>query len=125
MLFLWLMENLGWARATNRTADLLRRGAWYPVLEKSPDGEVLVVEVDKRPVRVSRADVQVRQEPPKHWCVVYRAGVMRPTFGGAAPPPTYAVCPACRERQEFEGRPELMKCQRCGKETEIDWTDSC
>ena len=119
------MSNLGWARATNRTADVLRRGAWYPILEKTEDGRVVVVEVDQKPVRVSRVDVQVRQDEPLHWCVVYRAGVMRPTFGGATPPPTYAVCPQCRERQEFDGKPELMVCKKCSKQAEVDWTDSC
>jgi hypothetical protein len=125
VLFLARMTDLGWARATNASADTLRRGAWYPILEKTPDGHVVVVEVDKQRVRISRVDVQVRQDPPEHWSVVYRAGVMRPTFGGATPLPTYAVCPWCRERQEFVGKPETLQCQRCKKESVVDWTDSC
>jgi hypothetical protein len=116
------MTQLGWARATNSSADILRRGAWYPILEKTDDGKVVVIEVDKRPVRVSRIDVQVRQDPPDSWSLVHRAGVMRPTFGGATPPPTYAVCPHCRERQEFEGKPVGMTCQRCRKEAMMDWS---
>lgn len=119
------MTDLGWARATSAAADVLRRGAWYPILEKTPDGRVVVIEVDKRPVRVSRVDVQVRQDPPDHWCVVYRTGVMRPTFGGASPLPTYAVCPSCLERQELADRPQVMVCQRCKAESPVDWTDSC
>jgi hypothetical protein len=106
-------------------ADVLRRGAWYPILEKTNDGKVVVVEVDKKPVRVSRVEVQVRQDPPNCWGVVYRAGVMRPTFGGVTPPPTYAVCPSCHERQEFEGKPEEMTCRRCAAVSPVDWTDSC
>ena len=119
------MTQLGWARAVNKAADILRRGAWYPIVEKTGDGKVVVVEVDQRPVRVSRVDVQVRQEAPDCWSVVYRAGVMRPTFGGVTPPPTYAVCPNCRERQEFQGQPERMTCNRCNKEADVDWTDTC
>ena len=117
------MSTLGWARAASRTADTLRRGAWYPILETTPDGKVVVVQVDNRPVRVSRMDVEVRAEPPSQWCVVNRTGVMRPTFGGQAPLPRYAVCPSCRERQDFDGQPEKLTCQRCKKESEVDWTD--
>jgi hypothetical protein len=119
------MADHGWARATNTSADLLRRGAWYPIVEKTVDGKVVVVKVDEKPVRVSRVDVQVRLDPPECWSVVYRTGVMRPTFGGVTPPPTYAVCPSCRERQEFQGQPLTMVCQKCRKESEVDWTDTC
>lgn len=118
------MSTLGWARSTSRTADTLRRGAWYPIVEKTPDGQFVVVQVDSRPVRVSRVDVEVRTEPPAEWCVVNRTGVMRPTFGGQAPLPVYAVCPHCRERQEFEGRPKTLTCQRCKKESAVDWADA-
>ncbi|HEV8124000.1 MAG TPA: hypothetical protein VGP80_07165 [Gemmatimonadales bacterium] len=118
------MSSLGWARSTSRTADTLRRGAWYPIVEKTPDGHVVVVQVDNRPVRVSRVDVEVRSEPPAEWCVVNRTGVMRPTFGGQAPLPVYAVCPQCRERQEFDGHPTVLTCQRCKKESAVDWADA-
>lgn len=118
------MSNLGWARATSRTADTLRRGAWYPIVEKTPDGQVVVVQVDNRPVRVSRVDVEVRVDPPSLWCVVNRAGVMRPTFGGQAPLPKYAVCPHCRERQDLDGQPASLMCQRCKKESGVDWSDA-
>jgi len=118
------MSSLGWARTTSRTADTLRRGAWYPIVEKTPDGHVVVVQVDNRPVRVSRVDVEVRAEPPAEWCVVNRTGVMRPTFGGQAPLPRYAVCPHCRERQDFDGNPTTLMCQRCKKESAVDWSDA-
>ncbi len=119
------MTQHGWARATTKAADTLRRGAWYPIVDQAEDGRVVVVEVDRKPVQVSRDDVHVRQDPPNCWSVVYRTGVMRPTFGGVAPLPTYAVCPNCRERQEFEGKPARMACQRCKNESDIDWTDTC
>ena len=118
------MPSQGWARSTGTSADVLRRGAWYPILERTPDGQVVVVEVDKRPVRVSSIEVQVRDLPPDSWCVVKRTGVMRPTWGGQKIFTVYAVCPSCRERQEFEGQPPRMTCQRCGKDSPVDWADN-
>ena len=90
----------------------------------TPDGQAVVVQVDNRPVRVSRVDVEVRTEPPAEWCVVNRTGVMRPTFGGQAPLPIYAVCPHCRERQDLDGRPRTLTCQRCKKESPVDWASA-
>src|SRR5207244_120037 len=34
--------TLGWARCADNVADVLRRGAWYPVVEESGDGHVVV-----------------------------------------------------------------------------------
>lgn len=119
------MSQLGWARSANRAADTLRRGAWYPILETTEDGKAVVVEVDRHPVRVSRVDVEVRDSAPTTWCVVSRTGVMRPTYGGQTPLPEYAVCPHCRERQELNGHPEHMTCQRCKAESPVDYSDRC
>src|SRR2546427_2202493 len=33
--------TLGWARCADNVADVLRRGAWYPVVEESGDGHVV------------------------------------------------------------------------------------
>src|SRR5438876_527180 len=73
--------TLGWARCADNVADILRRGAWYPIVEESPDGHV-VVEVRQQRVRLARVDVTVRAEPPDHWSIVARTGVLRPTLGG-------------------------------------------
>lgn len=120
------MVNRGWARCLDSVADILRRGAWYRIIEETPD-EHFVVEVGTRPVRVSRHDVRVRLSPPDSWSVVVRTGVLRPTLGGSRTSlhTTYAVCPGCRERQEFTGRPESMKCLRCGATAPVDWTETC
>src|SRR5437764_11944604 len=72
--------TLGWARCADNVADVLRRGAWYPVVEESSDGHV-IVEVRRQRIRLSRADVTFRTEPPDHWSVVVRTGVLRPTRG--------------------------------------------
>src|SRR5438128_10994867 len=92
--------TLGWARCADNVADILRRGAWYPIVEASPDGHV-VVEVRQQRVRLARADVTVRAEPPDHWSIVARTGVLRPTRGGRGSDVarTYAVCPLGHYRQ--------------------------
>jgi hypothetical protein len=116
---------LGWARCLDNVADVLRRGAWYPIVDETPDGKV-VLEVRQKPVRLSRVDVTVRDTAPDRWSVVVRTGVLRPTLGGRQDiVTTYAVCPACHERQEFNGKPEQIKCTRCGRESKVDWSATC
>src|SRR6266513_5979687 len=73
--------TLGWARCADNVADILRRGAWYPIVEELADGHV-VVEVRQQRVRLPRGDVTIRTEVPDHWSIVARTGVLRPTLGG-------------------------------------------
>jgi len=118
-------RHIGWARCLDNVADVLRRGAWYPVLEETTDGKV-VIEVRQKPVRLSKVDVRVREVPPDHWSVVVRTGVLRPTLGGGQDVvTTYAVCPHCHERQDFTGRPESLKCTRCARVSPVDWSETC
>lgn len=120
------MAQFGWARCTDRIADTLRRGAWYPIVEAAGD-ESVVVSVQNRRVRLSREDVRVREEAPDRWSVVVRTGVLRPTLGGQGRDlvTSYAVCPGCAERQDFAGRPQRLACTRCGRESEVDWAELC
>ena len=120
------MTNRGWARCTDNVADVLRRGAWYPIVEETPDGQV-VVQVRAKRVRLTRADIRVRQEPPDKWSVVVRTGVLRPTLGGKGSEvvTTYGVCSECQERQEFNGKPQTMQCSRCGHRAAVDWSEIC
>jgi len=116
----------GWARCLDNVADVLRRGAWYPILDES--GDKVVLEVRKKQVRISRIDVDVRDTPPDLWSVVVRTGVLRPTLGGREGEgltTTYAVCPHCQERQDFTGRPATLKCTRCKREAKVDWSETC
>lgn len=118
-------RHIGWARCLDNVADVLRRGAWYPILEQTVDGKV-VVEVRQKPVRLSQVDVRVRELPPDHWSVVVRTGVLRPTLGGGHDVvTTYAVCPHCHERQDFAGQPESLKCTRCARVAPVDWSETC
>jgi|ERR1041384_2398356 hypothetical protein len=119
------MPNKGWARCLDSVADVLRRGAWYQIVEDT--GEHLVLDVNQRRVRLSRADVQVRASEPDQWSIVVRTGVLRPTLGGSKEQvtTTYAVCPSCRERQEFNGHPANLECAKCHKAAAIDWATIC
>lgn len=120
------MAKLGWARCNDNVADILRRGAWYPILEETGDGHV-VVSVREQRVRLSLVDVHVRPDPPESWSVVVRTGVLRPTLGGKGKEvvSTYAVCPRCHERQDFTGKPTTLKCTRCGSTAPVDWSEIC
>jgi hypothetical protein len=116
----------GWARCLDNVADVLRRGAWYPIVDEA--GDKVVLEVRKKPVRISRLDVAVRETPPDEWSVVIRTGVLRPTLGGREGEEvttTYAVCPHCHERRDFTGKPATLTCTRCRKESKVDWSETC
>ena len=116
----------GWARCLDNVADILRRGAWYPIVDEA--GDKVVLEVRKKKVRVSRIDVAVRDTPPDRWSVVVRTGVLRPTLGGREGEEvttTYAVCPQCQERQDFTGKPATLTCTRCKREAQVDWSETC
>jgi len=120
-----MSRPIGWARCLDNVADVLRRGAWYPIVEETPDGKV-VIEVRQKPVRLSRVDVRVREAPPDRWSVVARTGVLRPTLGGGQDViTTYAVCPHCHERQDFAGRPASLKCTRCARVSPVEWSETC
>jgi hypothetical protein len=118
--------HLGWARCSESVADILRRGAWYPIVEESPDRHV-VIEVRDQRVRLDRADVKVRSDPPDHWSIVVRPGVLRPALGGKGMEmvTTYAVCPPCHYRQNFADKPDTMRCEHCGAISPVDWSETC
>lgn len=115
----------GWARCLDSVADVLRRGAWYEIVEESD--EDLIVSVRSRRVRVSRNDVRIRDEAPDQWSIVVRTGLLRPTLGASRTSvhTTYAVCPACHQRQEFKGTPKSLTCAGCGLTADVDWSETC
>jgi len=120
------MATQGWAQCTDKLADVLRRGAWYPILEELSNGMV-ALEVQHTRVELKRSDLRIRREPPSQWSVVVRTGVMRPTWSGAnsGNSTTYAVCPSCTERQYFEGKPLSLQCGRCHQIAAVNWNESC
>jgi hypothetical protein len=120
------MATHGWAQCTDKLADVLRRGAWYPIVEELPNGMV-ALEVQRNRVELKRSDLRIRHDPPSSWSIVVRTGVMRPTWSGtnSTGSTTYAVCPSCAERQYLEGKPLSLQCGRCRKTAPVDWNETC
>lgn len=100
----------------------LRKGAWYRVIELN-DLQA-VIEVNRRPVGVLRAWLQIRERPPQRWSVVENSKENQ-----KAPPPlrgTYGVCPNCRARTPLPPpkRSQSHQCKKCGREYEIAWAEA-
>lgn len=82
-----------------------------------------ILDVNGRPVAVSKASLQIVSAAPSRWTVVPRpqtTGGRMPTSWGAR----YGVCPNCRERARLEQRAAAMKCPKCGGFFDIGWDDS-
>jgi hypothetical protein len=95
----------------------IRRGAWYRVVELT-DLQA-TIEVNKRPINVLRAWLEIRQRPPLQWTVVNGAAPTRKTpehLRGI-----YGVCPSCRARAPLPKRIPALECTRCRQEFSIDW----
>src|SRR5262245_4068648 len=99
----------------------LRRGAWYRILKL--DDLQAVIEVNRKPVGVLRAWLEIQQRPPQRWSVVEGSKENR-----KAPPHlrgTYGVCPNCRARAELPKKKTVrtLECGRCRQEFEINWDE--
>src|SRR4051812_35610015 len=105
-----------WARLQADLNCNLRRGAWYRLIKV--EGLAAVVDVNRRPVPVVRAFLQLSNTPPRLWTVVPRpSSVPRSVEIGAH----YAVCPSCRDRVTLRGHPSRMLCGRCSVEFAVNW----
>lgn len=116
-----------WARVKRLGTHGLRRGAWYPVVNRS-SVELLVVDVAKKNVPVPRDAVDLSEDPPASWSVVMwkerDPGIKRVSDAGFAL--TYVVCPSCRARAELpSGEVASMPCPQCGGEYALDWAHPC
>src|SRR5256885_8500964 len=91
--------TLGWARCADNVADVLRRGAWYPVVEESGDGHV-VVEVRRGRIRPHPPDRTVRTAapPPRSVVVLSGGGCPAPRGEGGEGVTTSAPGPPCHSR---------------------------
>jgi hypothetical protein len=97
----------------------IRRGAWYRVL-KVGDLEV-VIEVNKKPVAVLKAVLEIQQRPPLRWSVVPKEG--RPKSGAVQLGKHYAVCPSCRTRAAVKDKAREMDCPRCKGSFPVAWEE--
>ena len=93
----------------------IRRGAWYRVLDLS-DLEA-VIEVNKRPMTVLRAMLEIQQRPPLRWTVVPHPKQSRRPILGVE----YGVCPSCRTRAPLPKKARELQCPRCKQEYEVNW----
>lgn len=113
------MPHQQWARLQTDVNVKLRRGAWYRVIKLGAVEALL--DVNRQPVSVTRALLQIVPTPPSRWSVVPAPRNARrfPTSWGER----YGVCPACRGRAPLEGRPTTMRCTRCNGLYEVAWNE--
>jgi ribosomal protein S27AE len=107
-----------WARLQADLNCNLRRGAWYRLIKV--EGLAAVVDVNRKPVPVVRAFLQLSDTPPRRWTVVPRPRSVPQSVEISA---FYAVCPSCRDRVPLRGHPSRMLCGRCGVDFVVDWDE--
>lgn len=114
-----------WPVAKLDTRPHLRSGAWYPVVSRGPDRDV-VLEVRHHDVPVPQHLVEIRDERPARFTVVYRGRRARnPALGTDKDlGRVYAVCPASGHRLPLRGSPSHMECPRCGYRGPIAWGET-
>ncbi len=109
-----------WARVRAGMDCPLRRGAWYRVVQLTP--EQAVVEVNHRLLGVPRTFLQILPLRPPLWSLVRRRPDDAPL--SAEEDGKYAVCPICCERSPLIDSTPTMRCRRCGAVSAIAWSDS-
>ena len=113
------MPTILFARLQADVDVKIRRGAWYRILDLG-DLEA-TIEVNKRPVTVLRAMLEIQQRPPLRWTVVPQG-----TGGRKAAKVSvdYGVCPSCRTRAPMPKKARELKCPRCKQEYEVNWGEA-
>lgn len=117
---------MGWARVRPPGAHYLRRGAWYPVVNDRAS-TLIVLDVARRNVAVTRDAVELRSDAPDRFSVVIRSPCdpKQGRINGRELGLTYAVCPHTRARVPFQGRPARLDCPVCNEEHLMDWDLPC
>ncbi len=124
-------RSIGWARVWptvgRPSRRILRRGAWYPILQ---DGETdrVVIDVAGRETTVPRRLLELRalQPEPRLFAIVHRLSEEERSGGehddglGSR----YAVCPRCQTRRAILARPKKITCPGCGLHSEIAWWET-
>ena len=109
-----------WARVRGDVNCHVRRGAWYEVLRVTP--EEVILDVNRQPVRIDRASLEIVVRRPERWTLVDRPrdSVDMPMSWGSR----YAVCPRCCHREALPGQPATLQCSACGGVFAITWDES-
>ncbi len=121
---------VGWARvwptAKRTLRRILRRGAWYPVVQEESDRVEL--DIAGRVTAVPKRVLELRpsRPVPKLFTVVHRpADESRSASGGRVDlGDPYAVCPQCRTRSPIFGHPDQITCRECGTHSDIGWWET-
>ena len=103
-----------WAEIVRLCVHRLRRGTWYPVLDRSKPGFV-TIDVGGTPFEVESGCVLLSDQRPAAWSVV------RDNDPDAYFCAEYAVCPACFERAPLRSRQEELTCPACHQTHPVDW----
>jgi hypothetical protein len=114
------MEAPRWARVRGDVNCRIRRGAWYQVVQLTPD--VAVLRVGDRSLSVPREMLRIVLVRPRAWSVVRRPfdAVDLPRSWGSQ----YAVCPACQHRVPIEHHQTELCCETCGMTGGIAWRET-
>lgn len=111
------MTNQRYARLRADVDTKVRRGAWYKVL--ATDGLTVTVEVNKRPVKLVKALLEIVDRPPPRWTVVETPAKGRGKMGER-----YGVCPSCGERAPLAKKVKRLQCAHCKWEFDVAWSES-
>jgi hypothetical protein len=120
---------LGWARpwaiARPFSRPTPRAGAWYPIIGEA-DGQRVVLEIRGRKVAVMRKLVEIRDDLPDRFTVVYKStDEKNPARGSGRDLGTrYAVCPQCGARQPIFHDPHLLICTVCTHRGEVAYWET-
>lgn len=117
---------VAWARPLPVGVHLLRRGAWYRVVNDNGP-ELLIVDVAKRNIPVPRERVQLRRDKPDRWSIVVRNATDPNATRGTTSDlgPVYAVCPGCAYRAPLSDDPAEMACPECHRTYPVEWSETC
>lgn len=123
-------RTVAWARPWAITSQLarkaLRAGAWYPVVERARrDGSVVVV-IRNRRVRVPARLLEMRDERPHRFTVVYLGqSDVNPAAGSRRDlGRLYGVCPASGHRVSIRYPQVHAECPGCGYRGEVGWHET-
>jgi len=121
-------QKLGWARlwavARPQTEPRPRQGAWYPVVSRG--NSFVVVDVHREHVMLPNHLVEMRDDRPKKFTVVYRPTDCYNPYAGTREDlgRRYVVCPECQARVRIHGQPETTACSSCGHRGIVAWWET-
>jgi hypothetical protein len=114
------MTGMQWGRLQADVNVRLRRGAWYRVLKLAP--LQAIVDVNRRPLPVPRFLLEIISQPPRRWTVVATPKGARRAAAHLGE--AYGVCPSCRHRMAFSGKPRRLNCESCHTEFDVAWDEA-